>query len=381
MPPQLGLVFNLIKNATFNNLDCITVYRSMDNWSESIIKSELQNQIKVALQQCTNKLSGLQINALASQIIQQIITLPFYKKSVGIFITADFTNPEDLNFTLNENIVVAFSDIPVSDYQSCSKVFSLTNLFKMTQNFEDNLCIYISRKETKFFLLNSEFKHIKTIENVILEAYEDRFRNRTPGATGVIHGGSAADEKESKFSKKILNDAIENLKEFAKQQNQYKNIIVFYSNDFAPFADFLTEQLKFFSSAAPCLEIKIIDNEANFENEFKQALANCTNKITEEKLNKYKTSIDGTFKKELEDIVSAAAEARIQKVYIKEDFRTKGYILNRDLPYTTKTDGSVETENLNDWILKKVFETGGEVFVLDKDSPLLEVPFVAKLRY
>lgn len=103
------------------------------------------------------------------------------------------------------------------------------------------------------------------------------------------------------------------MKEFAKQQNQYKNIIVFYSNDFAPFADFLTEQLKFFSSAAPCLEIKIIDNEANFENEFKQALANCTNKITEEKVNKYKTSIDGTFKKNLKILYQLLLKLEFKK--------------------------------------------------------------------
>lgn len=384
MNASVEKVFKMLRYAHKNNLHCISIYRTFSNWSESTIRNEIGKQIKVAIQNCKDiKIDSNQINFTTEQIISIISKIPFYKNSVGIFIVDDLNKEGPKTFKLNQNIIVIFSDVIIEDYQNCNKIFSLKGLFKMTEYFSDSLCINISKKETKYYLLNSEFRLIKTVENIILEAYEDRFRNKTPGATGggFVHGGSGSDEKEAKFAKKILNDAITNLKKFAKLQNQYKYIIVFYSDDFAGYSEFINESIKFYSQTPPCLEKKIIDNENELEKEFKKALESCNKKITEEKLSKYKTGIDGTFKCDITNIISAAAEARIQKIYIKENAVLKGYVLNKDIPYIKKVEGSEETEELVDWTIKKIVETGGEVFILTKDTNLIECEIAAKLRY
>jgi hypothetical protein len=99
------------------------------------------------------------------------------------------------------------------------------------------------------------------------------------------------------------------------------------------------------------------------------------------KLEKYKTSIDGTFQKDFVDIVVHVRDARVHKLYIREDYRHDGYILTKDLPYLEKVDGAMQTDQLCDWMIKKVIDTAGEVYVLDKDDDTIDQGLVVKLRY
>src|SRR5690606_5623920 len=122
-----------------------------------------------------------------------------------------------------------------------------------------------------------------------------RFKGNTPGAQGVVHSGSSADEKEMKFAKKILNDMVTKLKEIAVKQNQYKCIFIVYTDDFANYSDFIAKELSYFSEMKPVQHIKGIDVDSHFENEFKGLRKSAFDNLTKEKLEKYKTSIDHTF--------------------------------------------------------------------------------------
>jgi hypothetical protein len=41
----------------------------------------------------------------------------------------------------------------------------------------------------------------------------------------------------------------------------------------------------------------------------------------------------------------------------------------------------METSQLCDWMIKKVIDTAGEVYVLDKDDTTIDEGMVVKLRY
>jgi hypothetical protein len=380
MNKEVTSILNLQRKAIENNLDCITIYLTIDNPSKTIIQTELINQIKGAIRSCSETLEGKQIHDLSEKIVAEFITLPFYKRSIGIFIIMDTEDPKTMNVKLSENLEVIFSDVPLMDFQMCGKIFSLNNLFKMTNYFHDTLCIYVSRKETYYYLLNQDFRQLERIENEILEAYEDRFRFQTSGSE-FMHGGSSADEKENKFAKKILNDMVAKVKELAKSPHRFKNIIVFYTNNFVNFEDFLKQELAIYSETPPVISQKVVDTKGHFEEEFKRTLHEYLQNITKMKLEKYKTSIDGTFQKNFIDIVAHVRDARVHKLYIKEDYRHDGYILTKDSPYLEKVDGAMETSQLCDWMIKKVIDTAGEVYVLDKDDTTIDEGMVVKLRY
>lgn len=381
MTSEVTSILELQDRSIENNLDCLTIYRSISNWSETIIKSKLQNQLKALLKDCPNKLDGRQIQQISENIMTQVLTLNFYKKSVGIFVSLDTSDPMNIEVSLNKNLLVLFSDEVVEDEQVCGKIFSLKNLFKMTSLFHDTLCIYIAKKETRFYELNSEFKLVDKMDNLILERYEDRFRYKTPGVQGATHGGSAADEKEDKFNKTTLNDVIKRLKKIAKKQNRYKYMIVFVTSEFAGYENFIEPEFSYYSETKPVILKREVDKEENFEAEFKKALNEKYYELTKEKIEKYTTSIDGLFITELDEIVKAGRESRIHKLYLKENFSSEGYILTKDLPYSNKVDGSTETNQLIDWLIRKVLETKGEVFVLDQDSEIMSKPIAARLRY
>lgn len=364
-----------------NNLYYLSVYRTVDNWSENIIKSELQNQIKDALQGCEVALSGNQINNIAGRIIDQIISQQFHKSSVAIFCALNLSNPDNVEIKFGENLIVIFSDEKISSAQCCGEIFCLMNLYKMTQYSADCLCIYVSRKSTSFYLLNSEIELISKNENIILEAYEDRFRNPTPGTNGSIHSGSSSDNKEMKFAKKILNDMLTKLKSIAVKQNQYKCIFIVYTDDFANYADFIDKELTYFSEMKPVQHVKGIDIDSQFEREFKNLRQEAFTNLTKEKLEKYTTSIDNTFSTDTEEITKASREGRIQKLYVKEGHTQKGFIHNRDMPYLGKYENSVSTDFLLDWIIKKVIDTNGEIFTLNADSNFIDGAMAAKFRY
>lgn len=381
MTTEVTSIFSQLNSAIDQNRYCLTIYRNMDNWSETVIQNELQNQLKALFKECNHGLEGIQIAELTKNVVDQVITLPFYKASVGIFLDVDLDNYDKAKISLGENLNIVFSEENISDSQSCGRIFALRNLFKMTKLFSDTLCVYVAKKETRFYLLNSEFKLLDKLDNVILEKYEDRFRNNTPGMGGVTHGGSAADEKEDKFNKTTLNEVVSRLKEIAQTQNKYKNMIVFLSSEFAGYESFIEPEMKYYTETPPLIIKKVIDKESNFEVEFKKASKEYFDKITREKLEKYQTSIDGQFKTDFTEIIECVRDARVQKIYIKEDFRAKGFVLTKDLPYLEKVDGANETEFLVDWIIRKVIQTGGEVFIIDKDSELFKENIVARLRY
>lgn len=366
---------------TNKNLYYLSVYRTVDNWSENIIKSELQNQIKDALQKCEVMLTGNQINKIAGRIIDRIVFQQFHESSVAVFCALDLTDTDNVEIELDKNLIVIFSEEKVSNTQCCGEIFCLTNLYKMTQYSADSLCIYISRKNTSFFLLNSELELISKSENVILEAYEDRFRNPTPGTNGSIHSGSSSDDKEMKFAKKILNDMLTKLKTIATSQNQYKCIFIVYTDDFANYSDFIDKELVYFSEMKPVQHIKGIDIDSQFEREFKNLRQEAFSNLTKEKLEKYSTSIDNTFSTEIEEITKASREGRIQKLYVREGHSQKGYIQNNDMPYLNKNENSIATDFLLDWILKKVIDTKGEIFTLNTDNKFIDGSIAAKFRY
>jgi hypothetical protein len=380
MNQEVTSVLNLQSKAIQDNLDCISIYLSLDNPSKTIIQTELINQIKGAIRSCSDTLEGKHIHDLSEKIVAEFITLPFYKKSVAIFLVIDANDPSTMKVTLGDNLIVIFSDKEVTSGQYCGKIFKLTNLFKLTSYFNDTLCIYVTRKDTYFYNLNQDFKLIEKVENEILEAYEERFRNMT-GGTDFMHGSSKEDEKEAKFAKKILNDMVTKVKSLGNRQNRFKNIILFHTKNFVNFDDFLMTGLSVYSETKPVIQQIVMDNEGHFEEEFKKVLHAYLDSITKEKLEKYKTSIDGTFKKDFDEIVECVRDARVHKLYIKEDFEASGYILTRDMPYVSKTDGAVETDQLVDWMIKKVLDTAGEIFVLDKEDETIDRGIVAKLRY
>ena len=358
-----------------NNELCLSIYHNIDNPSKSIIKSAIRDLVLDYLKKFNYE--HLAAREIAHQISEVVYNQEIYKRSIGIIARLG----SDL--TLNENLFLIFSDIKIEEYGYVGEIFDLTSAIKMNQADSNSLVIDISKEKILIFKSKDEdFEKIKEIENKILEAMEDRYTGmHSTGENAFVHQGSAMNEKKDKFATTILNNMFEELNKLNLGDQSFKRVLIFCSPDFSSHKDKIIDLLKKYSTNDPIVVQKTLKLESDIKEHAKKEIESIRSESKDHDLENLQTANSSAFADDWENVIKAAREARIYKLYIKEGFHEPGFLLNKDLPYIMEEENVESTKNLTPWIIKKTFETGGEIFVLDNESNEIQYPVLAALRF
>lgn len=382
----LNKLLALQKNKNSNEI-CLTIYHPVENTSKDIVKTEVRNLTMKYLKECSEDIDNKIIRSVADKIGELIVFENIYKSGIGIFVKFNKSDFKSEELVSGENIYFLFSKFIFPDSGFCGEIFDITYVNEMTRANLKSMIINISWKSSEVYeYINEELHEVMKIDNKILEAMEDRYTNVQSTATGmgsggIMHSGSQAHEKDNKFTRTIINNLLEKLKEMCEKSDEYRYILCFYSADFSVHKEHLHTEIKKLCSKDAFSEQKNLDSVQDLKRDIEEVIKKLTITQSTEELEKARNDLKKNFIEDWENVSKAANNAQIQKVFIKIGSYEPGFIIDEDFVSVVEEEGSVKQGNIAPWIIKKVIETGGDVALLDKDSNLIKYPIAAVLRF
>lgn len=384
--PQIKKLLNLQSEALKKGLTCLTLYHTLNSLETVIAGKEIRSLVIEALRaEGIHEIGTKDIHlTIADRVSWYLQRIKNYKPGVAVFMTFDLENFKEDDIIPDENLIIYTSLFSPVTKSFVDEIFDLSSIWNMLIEVND-LVVNISYKDTKIYRFEDQkLDLIKTIENEILEKYEDRFTNihvtSSSSSSNVPHSSGYAQEKEDKITRKIVNDMIAEVKNISNIPLSYDKLIVVYSPDFSDDSPVIEDNLKHLAKHLITKQVNI-DYEKEASAKINEIVSDYLDQKITSEITEAKTDITLTLQQDWDNILEYIRNSNVHKLYLKEGSVASGYLLDKSLPYSREETGSQHVEDVIPWIIKSVIESSGEIVLLSKDDKRIDNLIALKPRY
>lgn len=252
--------------------------------------------------------------------------------------------------------------------------FDVDQLIWMQNRVENAVVLEIKRSEAKIYSLQEgDFSLLLRKKNEyrsakVKEKKEGLKRAKLGKGKKAYYGtGENKIQKgKEKENRLFLNDLKESLRSTSSLNKKSEYLIVFYSEPFQEIIKPFVGKNSLKSHFEPMLVKKSFQNEEELKRAALEIIDEHQTKITKSLMEEYKRTPE-KFKKGWEEVLKAARLKKIKTLFIHPKAEKKGCVDESFLPYTSQNKCRV-VENIAPWLVKIVFESGGEVRVVKENE-------------
>lgn len=357
---------------------CITIYHAPNKLEDVVLSKEVKSLCLDALRSSEVKDLNKEINDISDMIAMNVVKQKKIKPGLAIFFKFNPLNFKKNKAELNEhNLNIFFSDYAPQTKIYAGEIFDLSTFSKMSGSLE-SLVVNISYNNFQVYsFYDGEITLQKDVQNVIEEGFEDRYTNVQRTAPGMGSGGVQSSsekeqEKRAKFSRKIVNDVIEEVKKLPATKHHYRQILVLASADFVDDRAHIVDLLKGYSEFEPQVLNENIDHGKDLLPKVSALIKNAEGEYIDSEISESKTRVTKVLKQDFGDVVEEVRNANVYKLLLKEGLEQPGYLLDKELPYSDKYDGSREVLDLIPWIVQRVLSVDATIELLDKEDSRID---------
>ena len=273
--------------------------------------------------------------------------------------------------------------LPFPPYKSCSigKIYNVDQLASVSQQAAVGLVIYLNRNYSELFLLeNDDLTKLIHVENKVQDKDANKFTEKQASPTiypGV--GENRMQQRHHEENKSMLNDVKKYITDNYENFSYLPYIVVMYTSQMAEIAEeFLDDIGQVFNSAEP---LAISKNPTTQDDICVASVAAIRERVQmrPNDLLDAAQELPAKYTDDLEDVITAAREGRIRRLFLKPNLAEAGYTNGEGLVSTTSLEDTWAVDNVIPLVVKQVVQTSAEVLILDPEDPTPTV--AAELRY
>ena len=387
MNEMINRLLDLSNEALVSNEKCLTIYYTIKNYSERAVEKELKSVFEASIEESENTLLKNNSKYLLNLFLRRTMDLRDSLNGLGLFFKFSKKSLDQRNHELDlHNLSIVFSSYSPITKVSLGNIFDLSIVTAMLRN-PKYLFINISKESIEIYeYLNNQILLLKRIEIEIKESLEDRFSylqktSRHMGSGNILTSSSNIHEKQDKFTRKILNRLIEELKSLPSLRKSYEQIFVVCSSEFINEKKYLSNSLKYLSDGEVIVTQENIDNKKDLEERVPNIIKEYNELELTRELEASGKRIDRVLTTDFNEIVENIRIGNVFKLFIKEGSKKNGFVENNYLPCSDNIENTSMVEDVYPYIAKKTMESGGEIELLEKSDKRIDNDLALIPRY
>lgn len=320
-------------------------------------------------------------NLVVKELIDQLSSIKAVDKGLALFLKI---RRSDLKYGLKK----AYWKIYLLERGPKEEVnildsFDVDQLVADIRYARESLIVTIDRKESKFYKLSKgrlEFLHSTGNSNSYTKG-DDSSRNPAPRRNMEIYSGSGGknvERIEKNLDQRFVGEVIDEIKNLANKNDVAKYLIVFYSSNFSEFREILEVEIRKHINQ----QFIIVGKDFGNEMEIKEEGIALVNSQVENNIRESVESLNNNIQQAAfgwEEVISVVRNKRVEILFLKPRLQKSGYLMNGQI-FHKFTEGAEYVDNVVQFLVSDVIESGGEIIILDENMPTKENIF-AKLRY
>ncbi|MDD3531775.1 MAG: hypothetical protein PHR64_00155 [Candidatus Shapirobacteria bacterium] len=366
----------------------LTVYFPNQNQPKSRLKKELKSFILTALKK--NKKENLIPSGkiIVEQIYQAIDSLESLSRGLAFFIKFSPTTKNNRKVlpTKRENFIfIPLERVPQKEVFLGTR-FDLDQLVWLADKGIDGLIFQINQKEANIYVYDDHrLFPVANQQNPFVSDKEKQYLEQFSPINfqGIFHGtGEDGVAKREKEENKLF---LKKLQTFVKDQvnptESFDYLVINWSTNFVKLnTNFPKEMTAFFPKTETILIDKNITNQKQLEELVIEKTDQHKKAIIEKQLKEAQERFD-RYSEAWQEILTAANEDRIQKLFIKPVINKEGYVTPDSRIYNYPAKNSRLVKNIAPWLVREVLAAGGDIIILDPQINNDFPKIAALLRY
>jgi len=366
----------------------LTVYFPNQNQPKGRLKKELKSFILTALKK--NKKENLIPSGkiIVEQIYQAIDSLESLSRGLAFFIKFSPTTKNNRKVlpTKRENFIfIPLERVPQKEVFLGTR-FDLDQLVWLADKGIDGLIFQINQKEANIYVYDDHrLFPVANQQNPFVSDKEKQYLEQFSPINfqGIFHGtGEDGVAKREKEENKLF---LKKLQTFVKDQvnptESFDYLVINWSTNFVKLnTNFPKEMTAFFPKTETILIDKNITNQKQLEELVIEKTDQHKKAIIEKQLKEAQERFD-RYSEAWQEILTAANEDRIQKLFIKPVINKEGYVTPDSRIYNYPAKNSRLVKNIAPWLVREVLAAGGDIIILDPQINNDFPKIAALLRY
>ncbi len=364
----------------------LTVYFPNQNQPKERLKKELRSFILTTLKK--NKKENLTQSGktIANQISQTIDRLESLPQGLSFFVrfSPKAENDREISLITEENFVfIPLERVPQKEIFLGTN-FDLDQLVWLADKGIDGLVFQINQKEANIYVYDD--RRLFPVDNqqnpFVSDEKKQYLEQFSPiNFQGIFHGTGedSVAKKEKEENKLFLKKLQAFVKDRADLAESFDYLVINWSTKFVKLnTNFPKEMAAFF----PKTETILIDKNITDQKQLEELVVKKTDQHKKKTIKKQLKEAQERFDRYLgawQEILTAANEGRIQKLFIKPVINKKGYVTPDNRIYNYPVKSSRLVNNIAPWLVRQVLAAGGDIIILDHNSQN-SLPEVAALK-